>query len=446
MTEQKNILRTNGIPDVEDHPLRYDLTNELHARPFEPLSAPEQITYYAMTTGEGVANRDREHVCRLCERYGLHPPAANASHFSADFGEFRLRWERHTEFSTYAIMRSLNVTSPFMETPVSYAPSEWIEAMPGQRLVALHIVFLSSQMPKVSDEDLDRYFVTDSLVTSVIGGGEAQIWTDNRIHSDGHSRMIIHDWSLKPLKAGRVIQRLMEVETYRNMALLSLPLARSTGPQTAHIDTALAGLTSRMAETSGGDATAEDDSQMLQELSGLSARIERLSASTSYRFSASRAYYALMEARLNELHEERIPGFQNLEEFLDRRMAPAMRTCESVSERLSDLSRRATRAANLLRTRVDFALEAQNQELLTSMARRSRLQLRLQETVEGLSVAAITYYTVSLIGYVAKAVKANGVHVPVELVTGISIPVVAVLVWMGGRRLRKAIMKSEKTG
>lgn len=444
MTEQKNVLRTNGIPDVEDHPLRYDLTNELHARPFEPLSAPEQITYYAMTTGEGVANRDREHVCRLCERYGLHPPAPNANHFSADFGDFRLRWERHTEFSTYTIMRNSRVSNPFVEVPVSFVPGEWVENLPGQRLVALHICILPNDASTIDDDDLDRFFVTDSLVTSVIGGNEAQIWTDNRIHADGHSRFVVHNWSLKPLKAGRMIQRLMEVETYRNMALLALPLARSTGPQTAHIDTALAGLTSRMAETSGQDDSAEDDSQMLQELSGLSARIERLSASTSYRFSASRAYYALMQARLKELHEERISGYQNLEEFLDRRMAPAMRTCESVSERLADLSRRATRAANLLRTRVDFALEAQNQELLTSMARRSRLQLRLQETVEGLSVAAITYYTVGLIAYLAKALKANGLPVQVEAVTGASIPIVAGLVWMGSRRVRKAIMKSDK--
>lgn len=446
MTEQKNILRPNGIPEMDEHPLRYDLTNELHARPFEPLSAPEQITYYAMTTGEGVADRDREHVCRLCERYGLHPPAPNANHFSADFGEFRLRWERHTEFSTYAIMRSNMVTGPFMEMPVAFVPGEWLDGLPGQRLVALHIVVLPYESEGLGEEDLDRYFVKDSLVTSIIGGKEAQIWTDQRIHSDGHSRILVHDWSLKPLKAGRVIQRLMEVETYRNMALLSLALARSTGPKTAHIDTALAGLTSRMAETSGDDDTADADSQMLQELSGLSARIERLSASTSYRFSASRAYYALMQARLKELHEERVPGFQILEEFLDRRMAPAMRTCESVSERLSDLSRRATRAANLLRTRVDFALEAQNQELLSSMARRSRLQLRLQETVEGLSVAAITYYTVGLIAYLAKALKANGLPVQVELVAGVSIPIVAVLVWLGSRRVRRAIMKSEKAG
>lgn len=446
MTEQKNLLRTNGIPEVEDHPLRYDLTNELHARPFEPLNAPEQITYYAMTTGEGVADKDRAHICRLCERYGMHPPAPNANHFSADFGEFRLRWERHTEFSTYAIMRNSRVTSPFLEMPISFIPGEWVEGLPGQRLVALHIVFLSKNAPEPDDDLLDRCFVNDSLVTSVIGGNEAQIWTDQRIHADGHSRIIVHNRGLKPLKAGRMIQRLMEVETYRNVALLALPLARSAGPQTAHIDTALAGLTGRMAETSGRDDNAEDDSQMLQELSGLSARIERLSASTAYRFSATRAYYALMQARLKELHEERIPGFQNLEEFLDRRMAPAMRTCESVSERLADLSRRATRAANLLRTRVDFALEAQNQELLTSMARRSRLQLRLQETVEGLSVAAITYYTVGLIAYLAKALKSEGVPISVEIVTGASIPVVAGLVWLGSRRVRKAIMKSDKTG
>ena len=193
----------------------------------------------------------------------------------------------------------------------------------------------------------------------------------------------------------------------------------------------------------GENTTSEDDGEMLQELSGLSARIERLSAATSYRFSATKAYYALVQSRLTELEEERVPGYQRLGEFLERRLAPAMRTCESAADRLSDLSRRATRAANLLRTRVDFAVQAQSQEQLKAMARRSRLQLRMQETVEGLSVAAITYYTVGLVGYVAKAVKAAGLPVDVSLVTGISIPIVAGMVWMGVRRIRKAIIGSD---
>jgi uncharacterized membrane-anchored protein len=143
------------------------------------------------------------------------------------------------------------------------------------------------------------------------------------------------------------------------------------------------------------------------------------------------------------LREEQVDGYQTIGEFLDRRLGPAMRTCASVSERLADLSRRATRAANLLRTRVDFALERQNQNLLHSMDRRAKLQLRLQQTVEGLSVAAITYYVVGLVNYAAKALKDAGLPVNPTLATGVSIPIIVALLWFGLQRARKVIHRTE---
>ncbi|RED45045.1 DUF3422 family protein [Aestuariispira insulae] len=442
MNDQKKTLRTSLPPEIRDHPLRYDLSNEMHARPFEKLSPPMQISYYSMTTGEGNVGKDLKHLRLLCERLGVNPPAENASYFRADFGAFRLRWERHTEFTTYTFMRQANHGEPFQENPVDFVPPEWLESLPGDRMVGAHLCFLPSDSKEPDEDDLHHWFVDESLLGSQMAAGLAQFWTDMRIHSDGHSRILIRDQGMHPAKAGRMIQRLLEIETYRNMALLSLPLARSTGPKTAHIDTALAGLTSRMAEP-GENTSAEDDGEMLHELSGLSARIERLAAAATYRFSATRAYYALVQSRLAELEEERIPGYQRLSEFLDRRLAPAMRTVESAADRLADLSRRATRAANLLRTRVDFAVQEQNQHQLKAVARRSQLQLRLQETVEGLSVAAITYYAVGLMGYGAKAAKTAGLPVDVSLVTGISIPVIGGLVWLGMRRVRRAIMKDD---
>src|SRR3546814_1929479 len=126
---------------------------------------------------------------------------------------------------------------------------------------------------------------------------------------------------------------------------------------------------------------------------------------------------------------------------MGRRLSPAMRTCETMAGRIEGLSRRATRMANLLRTRVDVALERQNVELLDMMNRRSQLQLRLQETVEGLSVAAITYYVVGLVGYAAHALDAAGWPVNKDITVGIAIPVVALAVWWGLRRFRRALQK-----
>jgi uncharacterized membrane-anchored protein len=172
----------------------------------------------------------------------------------------------------------------------------------------------------------------------------------------------------------------------------------------------------------------------------LAVEIERVTASADYRFGAARAYHALVEARIAELREQRADaGVPTIGEFMERRFAPAMRSCTATATRLQLLADRLARAGTLLRTRVDIALEAQNQQVLASMDRRARLQLRLQQTVEGLSVAAISYYVIGLIGYASRALEAGGLRIHHDLVTGLAIPLVVGLVWLGIRRLRRHI-------
>lgn len=432
------------LPPAE-HPDRYGLSNELHARPFEELAAPIDVALYAMVTGEGTAGDDREHLAQLCERFGVNPPADGANFFTADFGAFRLRWERHSEFTSYTVIRPREKQEPFSSPAGETLPADWFSGLPGELLVATQLTLLHRDDPEPDQALLERLFVPGSLVMSSLSNGSASVWTDLRIHPDGHNRILVQDRSMQSRKAGRMVQRLLEIATYRNMALLALPLARKTSPKIAEIDRALADLTSRMAAAGRGDEEDDDDGDLLEQLTRQSAEIERLASSTAYRFSAAKAYYALIETRLSELRESQIEGYQTIGEFLDRRLGPAMRTCASVSDRLGDLSRRATRAANLLRTRVDFALERQNQNLLHSMDRRAKLQLRLQQTVEGLSVAAISYYLVGLVNYGAKALeKAQMLPVDAVYVTGVSIPIIVALLWVGLKRARKIIEGRER--
>lgn len=446
--EEQEQMETDGTNQVvcerpivfaHEHPERYALTNELHARPFEMLTPPVRISMYACHLADGDDAVVYDHLSRLCSRFGVNPPLREKSHFSADFGGFRLRFERHTEFASYTVIRNGAFEKPFEVSASRYLPQDWLESLPGELLVATNLALLAVEGPDPTQEDLSRMFVPEGLVTSTISGAAARIWTDLRIHGDGHNRILLKPYDLPPAKAGRVAQRLLEIAAYRNFALLALPVAREVGPELARIDKGLATLTGEMAtnvERGGADA-AKQDSELLIRLMKLSAEIERLNSRHSYRFSAARAYFALVEERLAELREERHEGYQTIQEFLDRRLGPAMRTCESVQSQLADLSRRATRAANLLRTRVDFLLEQQNQGLLGSMDRRAKLQLRLQQTVEGLSVAAITYYTVGLVGYAAKALTELGLPVYPPLVQGIAVPVVGLALWLGVRRVRK---------
>ncbi len=236
------------------------------------------------------------------------------------------------------------------------------------------------------------------------------------------------------------MQRLFEIETYRMLALLALPLARRHGPELSRSGARLTEMTARLAAIEG----LEDERRLLGELTRMSAEIEDMAATASYRFAAARAYDALVRRRVAELRETRFEGMQTIGEFLERRLAPAMATCEAVAARLEARSDRVSRASQLLRTRIDIALEAQNGELLRSMDRRARLQLRLQQTVEGLSVAAISYYLVGLVGYAAKALKAAGVALDADLVTGLSIPLVVGLVGFGVWRLRRLVQRDAR--
>jgi uncharacterized membrane-anchored protein len=424
-----------------DHPSRAELAGEVHARPFASLQAPLRASHLALLSGETGADAERRHVAALCARFEAEAPAEGATHFLADLGPLRLKWERHTEFSTYTLFRQ-GPAEPgedlFARPALEHLPQDWLDGLPGELMVGMHLVFLAQDPDGSTSEDLPPTPDGDALAGGRMAGGAGTAWVDFRFKDDGFGRVLIYDRGLKPRQAGRLVQRLLEIETYRMMALLALPQARRTGPELSEADYALMDITRRLAEI---DAL-EEQRRLLDELTGVSAAIERISAATDYRFGASRAYYALVQRRIAELREERIEGFQTSGEVMERRMAPAMRTCESVARRIDALSGRLTRASHLLRARIEIQLEAQNRDLLASMDRRARLQMRLQETVEGLSVAAISYYLASLIGYLAKGLKVGGVAVNPDLATALSIPVIAVLVWLAVRRVRRRVARA----
>jgi len=151
-----------------------------------------------------------------------------------------------------------------------------------------------------------------------------------------------------------------------------------------------------------------------------------------------------VQERIRTLAEMAVPGYETLGFFLERRLAPAMRTCQSVEERQANLSRKLARATALLRSWIDVELEQLNSTLLNSMDRRAKLQLRLQQTVEGLSVAAISYYVVGLFGYVAKAAHGLGLPVKPETLTGIAVPFVIAGMWLLVRAIRQRHAEEDK--
>lgn len=420
------------------HPLRATLAAEVHARPPLPIAAPARVLHLGLMLQPGESAAEHDHLVALCRACKADAPPAEAKHVAVDLGgNAHLIWERRTEFTTYTLYLPRQ-SGAALESPTELPlPDAWLQALPGRLMVAADITLLGADEAAPSDAQLTQLFDGPMLVASRVADGNATVWTDFFLGADDSVRFLIHDRGLTDAQRGRLVMRLLDIETYRMMALLALPLAQQVAPRITALEQGLAKLSARMV-----DVAHESEQTLLLELAGLAAEVETLAVDTPYRFGAARAYHALVERRIAELRETRIPGLPTLGEFMERRLSPAMRTCLTMAERIEGLSRRATRMANLLRTRVDVALERQNVELLEAMNKRSRLQLRLQETVEGLSVAAITYYVVGLVGYAAQALHAAGLPVNKEIAIGVAIPVVALVVWWGLRRFRRSLQKA----
>jgi uncharacterized membrane-anchored protein len=420
-----------------DHPLRSALNDEVHARPSESLTAPVRISYLAMSTPSEAREEEWLHLLTFAKARGVDIPEHSANHFSADFGGFSMRWERHAEFTRYTFWAP-GSGDIFASSALDLVPAEWVERIPGRVLVATHggIVRHVDHAGGV-DAASARWFDGNVVVGSSVGDGAAIALTDFRVRADGFSRFVIFDRSLTPRQAGRTVQRMLEIDTYRMMALLTLPIARELAPVIQLAESDLSACMTRLEQ-----AQQSDESDLLDSLTRLGARIERWDAQHSYRFSASAAYYELVQRRIAELREMRITGVQTFGEFIERRLAPAMNTCRTIARRQESLSQRIARANQLLTTRVDISVERQNQALLESMDRRAKAQFKLQQTVEGLSVAAITYYVVGLIGYAAKACHSRGYAVDPEWVEGLSIPIVLVLVGAGTYFLKHRLTRN----
>jgi uncharacterized membrane-anchored protein len=436
-----------------NHAQRLMLANEAHARPSALLPTPCRVSYLAVLVAPEERAAEQAHLRQLCAMTGVPAPHDQSTHFSAslatDSGPLHLKWERHGEFSswTFFVHGEPEPGLAFDQPAGAFLPGAWLPALPGQVLVAANVLLLAAGPALPDDSELAAYFGHHVVVGAEVADAAALAYTDFQVHGDGFSRFVLFSRGLSPRRAGRVVQRLCEIEAYRMMALLAFPLARAQSAEVAGIEKALAELTDNISRDQDpvqpGSAEIGDE-KLLHELTRLAAQVERAVSATQFRFGACRAYAELVRTRIAELRESRLSGLQTLGEFMARRFDPAVATVLTMSSRLHDLSERVAQASSLLSTRVSIARERQNQALLKSMDSRAKTQLRLQQTVEGLSVAAIVYYVVGLVGYVSKGAKAGGLTLNADLAMGLAVPVVAAFMVWALRRARKRISAEEE--
>lgn len=419
-------------------PERYQLANELHSRPFPSLKAPCRAVHLAVRPEAAEKRdpaRDRAILIDLLDRFGApHPPPGAAFH-STPLGRHNLKWEAHTEFVAFTLFTEDAPQEPFDGETLALFPEDWLFSLDGKVIAAAHLHIEAAESVeearRVFEARFAAEFVSESLASAIVVDREALVASDFRLHEDGFARIaVLAVGGVGPRRLGRIAQRLLEIESYKSFALLTLPIARRAAKQVTELDDKLSVLARDPAD--GPEAARA----MLEELTRLSAEVERLSTESAYRFGAAGAYEAIVNDRIAALREERIAGRQLYSEFMKRRFDPAMRTCRSAERRLAELSDRLARASSLLRTRVNVAVETQNQRLLASMDRRADLQLRLQQTVEGLSVVAISYYALGLAAAFLSPFG-EGIGWSKESVTAALVLPVVALVWGAVRRIRR---------
>ncbi|MGF1461715.1 MAG: DUF3422 family protein [Maricaulaceae bacterium] len=418
---------------------RKRLYNEIHARPPQPLEAPAQITHLALLASNAEAEADAERLNTLADGVHQPGPAPQARHAMLDGGVWRLRWERHAEFLSYTIVRPGPTDTPFSDTALDAFPQDFVAQTPGRLLLGVHVSVANADRAYLNKDDIQKALGQNDYLVSTFKGGGLTAASAFRLHGDDFARILVYNHSCGPTELGRAVQWLLEVETYRMMALLALPVAHQVGAAVSKLEANVNDITKKLAATH----SEAEDRALLDRLIQASAQAEDEATDSSFRFSAARAYYAIVRERIAALREERQKGRESLGGFLDRRLAPAMNTCDATAQRQQAVIDRLSRVTDLLRTRVDMALQQQNAKMLASVDKRAKMQLRLQQTVEGLSVVAISYYAVGLAGYVFKALEHAVSAFDATLATGLSAPAIVLGVAWTLRRARKALTDSD---
>lgn len=416
------------------HPERDRLLTEAHARPFVPMETPMLAARIATLSGPEGAEQDRAHMVALCRKLGQAEPSPEARWAALSAGNLQLRWERHTEFSTWTFFRKPLGEAAFAATAFDAAPREWLAAMPGDVLVAVALEI----RPRSEVAAPLKHFAKDAVGARVLRGS-ATVYTDFRPDASGTTRFLMLTDASDPALSGRLSRSLLEVETYRLMALLAFPLAGEAGKIVSRIEQEAGELAAQLA----GETNPDHDRALLARLAKLAGEAEALSLRTNFRFAAADAYHDIVLDRLAAMGEEREDGLQTLAEFMERRLAPAMRTCASVARREAAVIERIARTGEMLSIRVQVASEAASVALLKSMDRRARDQLQLQRTVEGLSVAAIAYYIVGLLLYFAKGVEHRMPSFEAVTIVGFAAPVIVLVVWLTLRKLRNSLVSHD---
>lgn len=431
------MLAQNNSMLPEKHLLFDTLVSEFHSRRFPRIQEAVTLSQVTISHSKSTKAEQIAHLQALAKIYNVSQPNLDTACYYQDLGELDVRWEYHTEFSTYTVIRLNKNEAPFHCSAWSVLPNAWCTNIPGLLIAATHIDIQNS---KPSFSHLQQVFAGHAMAASLIADSNAQVWTSFKPASDSFDRILVVNQDLNGSQTGRSLRCLLEISSYRMMALLSFPLSKKLLPIIAAMEKKLANITIDLNQVKQNNKSQK---QLLNKLSELSAQLENLIADNQYRFDASNAYLDLVSNRLDELKEQEISGVTTLSDFLSRRLTPAIRTGSSIKKRMLNLSNRIEKSSDLLRTKISLGLEEQNQDLLKALNRRSHIQLRLHQLVESVSMIAISYYVIQMISYMLVLPTKWLEVISKDQVIAMSVPIVITSVWYSLHKLKKKWRKEK---
>lgn len=428
----------SGTPD------RLRLNNEWHARPNIRLPHPLRCSHVVALRKDRSETDAWHDINRFCQQQDQSGPAQGSRYHVVEIGSCLLKWESHTEATSHTLLVQGNATPPFSETALDFLDqakrAELLEGM----FVGVHVEVLPSPGP----EDPAGYELARSLLGSrnlfggVMSDNTANVWSAFRLDAAGFVRLVIIDRGISERRLARLLQRLLDMEMYRILAMKALPSARAVMSTLDELEPQLQAVMTELAASS--DLGSRE--RALARITDLAAQVEQTASANSSLFASARAYSSIVERRAEEVREEIVSGNQRYTNFLMRALAPAMRTCDAAERRVGELAQRVARSANLLSTMVDIEQSRQNQRVMSSMADNAKRQLRLQQAVEGFSIFAISYYAVGLIKYSLDAAASAGVPIDSKLLTGLAAPAVFALVFLSIRFVRRRLLDKRDGG
>lgn len=422
---------------MRDHALRKQAVGEMHLRRWPALPVPCMIIQWVLIVDD--SERDGE-LSAIEERAQKDETAESPAYRAGNlFDGIRFVWEKHSEGTSLTLFVHDVGPDVFLE-PQSNADVkgalEWAQSMPGE-IVRSTRIWIAENDDEIEAILPNLNLVRGELVSCNLGR-KIRMWSDFRIKDDGFGRLLVATNGAEPVEVTRQVQRVQELGNYRNRALLGLPVARDCWPKLDEAEGKLRDLAARIEDPD------ENDDKLTDTLSKLSLELAAIETSISFRMDATKAYAQLVKDRLVQVDSRHIPGFASLTDFTQRRFFPAMNTCEATTARVRQLALRAAQLASLLRARIDARIENQNAQLLGSMEKSTRMQVRLQQLVEGFSVVALSYYLIGLVGYLIDGLPLARYELSKEWILALLVIPVVASIWIGMRILKHRLFRGDR--